>query len=397
MRTYYFSGLILAAITAVGVSASAATAPKKPAVQAARKAAARLMAAKPTASSKVLAVSISNTPNATAKPAKAAGGAQRKSGATTVAQSSKRSQQKLASKETGARPAGVKETSNKAGDSGANSTQSVATEVADGTKVGVASPSAPAAGVVACSTSSPVTLSSMQPLNPVVNTAPINSSEPQAAGGSIPITTITTAPSHPMMLTPAPAYEVAPAAPANQSGKMAKIGGWFNQRVLRRGPAQQMQQMPMSMPSQTNSGQANAGCATNAVYAAKPAASSYLIASPGSSNWPPAATNVAARTYGGASDSSMQPNVAPGSIPSELKPAILIVKLSPGVYPAAIGSIIDKIHGMVLGSHGPEYMRTLRIAVNRNDVQQAMRLLSTNRAVQYVVPEELLGVAGHQR
>jgi glucokinase len=100
---------------------------------------------------------------------------------------------------------------------------------------------------------------------------------------------------------------------------------------------------------------------------------------------------------GGTANGGAPTNAAPGSIPSELKPAILIVKLAPGVYPASIGSVIDKVHAMVLGSHGPEYMRTLRITVNRNDLQVAMRLLSTNRSVQYVVPEELLGVAGSHR
>lgn len=368
---FHLSFALIAAVIAVATPANASAPAKtsKPAL-AAGTAAAHILAQGQLSkkSPKLLAgVSISNSP--AAKPARSS------AKGTVKASKPIKIAAKQSSSNAGAPKASPSATANVAS---ATTSAASASESASPAKVALA-PQGSLPGTSASAANGATGLASMQPLNPVVNTAPMNSSEPKMPGAS------NAAPNHPMVLTPAPAYETMPSA--DRPGKMAKIGGWFNQRVLRRPGAP----VPSPYPVQN----------APATHAAKPAASPYLIANEGAPTvtyWPPTSTNVAVHTYGAVSDRDGSAVAsAPIPIPQDMKPAILIVKLAPGIYPAAIGSLIDRVHGMVMGSHGPEYMRTLRIAVNRNDVPQAMKLLTGNRSVQYVVPEELLGVASAPR
>ncbi|MFN8655845.1 MAG: hypothetical protein U0105_05865 [Candidatus Obscuribacterales bacterium] len=371
MRLHYiFTAFVAAVATMVGSAVNAA-APEKPATIAARTAAAHIMSPGKLMTTKrpdtILSAGITNTLPATAAPATKHAG--------------NKSAVKVA---THAKPhAGGQPAAKVAAATNVNS---------DATKLAMAPQSVPptatstATGTTTTTYSAP-RLPNMQPLNAVVNTAPVNPSESETKLPQAAITpNSSNALSHPMVLTPAPAYEVATPQEKN-NGKMAKIGGWFNQRVLRRGPGAPSAGMP---PATVQAGPASYASAN------KPAASPYLIASENASTvtyWPPTSTNVAVHNFGPMSESAA-PGATASGIPSDMRPAILIVKLAPGIYPAAIGGVINKVHGSVMGSHGAEYMHTLRIAVNRNDVPLAMKLLTNNRAVQYVVPEELLGVAG---
>ncbi len=365
---YFFTAFVAAAATLVGSSVNAA-APEKPATIAARAAAAHIMSPGKLMTTKrsntMLSTGITNTlPSATA------------TSQPTTKHAGTKSPAKVA---THSKPP-----------AGAAKVAAAAAVNNEATKLAMAPQSVPpAAPTTTTTTYSAPRLPNMQPLNAVVNTAPVNSSESEPKLPQAAITpNSSNALGHPMVLTPAPAYEVAMPQEKN-NGKMAKIGGWFNQRVLRRGPG--APSTSAGMPPAT----VQAGPASYA-SAAKPAASPYLIASENASTvtyWPPTSTNVAVHNFGPMSESAA-PGATTSGIPSDMRPAILIVKLAPGIFPAAIGGVINKVHGSVMGSHGAEYMHTLRIAVNRNDVPLAMKLLTNNRAVQYVVPEELLGVAG---
>lgn len=375
MRLQYFlTAFVACAITFAGTSVNAAT-PEKPATIAARAAAAHIISPGKLITTCREGTVPAGSTNATTTSAPAATGKPAAKSPVKLAahklRSAKQSTVKVAAKGKPKQPTDSKLTS------APPSTSVGATGTLDSTKMAPQTATTP----TACGTPS---LPSMQPLNAVVNTAPVNSSEAETKLHPAAVTPNESASSHPMVLTPAPAYEVA-TMQDKSSGKMSKFGGWFNQRVLRRGPAPSQSLPPATMQA----GPAN--CATS-----KPAASPYLIASESTSTvtyWPPTSTNVAVHNYGPMSE-KLVPGATTSAIPSEMRPAILIVKLAPGVYPAAIGGVIDRVHGSVMGSHGAEYMHTLRIAINRNDVPLAMKLLTNNKSVQYVVPEELLGIAG---
>lgn len=201
---------------------------------------------------------------------------------------------------------------------------------------------------------------------------------------------------------------------------MTKLSGWFNQKVHRKDSAKNLQHSPEPQGAPTPiSAIPRNGEAQTAASPATPAASPYLIATQGTPTvtiWAPTATNSAIHSYAAtipsttegptapATSASPTQNAAPNTasafstnaIPNEMRPAVLIVRMAAGVYPAALGTAIDKMHGAVLGARGAEYMHTIRISVNRKDVPLAMKLLTNNKAVQYVVPEELLGVASAQ-